>query len=185
MIDDILLDAEDAMEKAVESTRRELAKIRTGKATTALLDGIKIEYYETMVAINQVASIGIPEPRLMVIQPWDKSILPTIEKAILKANIGLTPSNDGNVIRLPIPPLTEETRKDLVKHIKKLAEEGKISIRNSRRDANDKLKKAEKDGKISEDDSKSAQEEIQRLTDKYIEKIDEILDKKEKEIMEV
>jgi len=173
------------MEKAIESNAKELSNIRTGRATISLLDGINIDYYGAKSPINQVASISIPEARLMIIQPWDKSIIGTIEKAILKADLGLNVTSDGNVIRIVVPELTEERRKDLAKLVKKLSEEGKISIRNIRRDANDNLKKLEKAGKVSEDDSKREQSEIQELTDANIKKIDEMVAIKEKEIMEL
>ncbi len=172
------------MEKALESTAKELSSIRTGRATIALLDGVNIEYYGAKSPINQVASISIPEARLMVIQPWDKSMIGEIEKAILKADLGLNINNDGNIIRITIPELTEERRKELVKLAKKLAEEGKISIRNVRREGNEALKKLEKAGKLPEDDSHREQSKVQDLTDEHISKIDEMVQAKEKEIME-
>jgi len=172
------------MEKSINLLSQELAKLRTGRASPALLDGIKVEYYGSFLPLNQVASITIPEPRLIVIQPWDKQALSAIEKAINKAGIGLTPNNDGNVIRLPLPPLTTERREELVKLNQKLGEECKIAIRNIRRDANNEIKKQEKDKKISEDESFKLQETIQKMTDEYIKKVDEILKKKEKEIRE-
>ncbi len=184
-IKEIQKDAETRMKKAVESTRAELAKIRTGKASPALLDTLRVSYYGTLVPIKQVASISVPEARLITIQPWEKNMLAEIEKAILKSDLGLNPVNDGNVIRLPIPQLTEERRKDLVRLCHKLAEEGRIAIRNIRRDANEHLKKKEKNHEISEDQMHTALDEIQKLTDKYIEQIDEILKNKEDEIMEV
>jgi ribosome recycling factor len=172
------------MEKALESTAKELAGIRTGRATIALLDGVNVDYYGAKSPINQVASISIPEARLMVIQPWDKSIIGELERAILKADLGLNVNNDGNVIRLIIPELTEERRKELVRHAKKLSEEGKIAIRNIRRDGNSALKDMEKSGDIPEDDSRREQTRIQELTDEHIEKIDDMVQAKEKEIME-
>ena len=178
-------DTEKKMEKALEANAREIASIRTGRATMSLLDGINVDYYGARSPINQVASISIPEARLMVIQPWDKSIIGEIEKAILKADLGLNVNSDGNVIRITVPELTEERRKELARHAKKLAEEGKIVIRNVRRDANDTLKKMEKAGELPEDDSRREQSEIQDLTDEYISKIDEIFQLKEKEIMEL
>ena len=172
------------MEKALESTAKELSSIRTGRATISLLDGINIEYYGARSPINQVASISIPEARLMVIQPWDKSMIGEIERAILKADLGLNVNNDGNIIRITVPELTEERRKELVKLAKKLAEEGKIAIRNIRREGNDILKKLEKAGELPEDDSRREQSKIQDLTDDHIGKINEMVQVKEKEIME-
>lgn len=173
------------MEKALEANAKEISSIRTGRATISLLDGINIDYYGAKSPINQVASISIPEARLMIIQPWDKSIIGSIEKAILKADLGLNVSSDGNVVRITVPELTEDRRRDLVKVARKIAEEGKITIRNIRREANDSLKKLEKSGKLSEDDSRRGQTEIQDLTDDYIKKIDEMIAAKEKEIMEM
>ena len=172
------------METALESTGKELAGIRTGRASISLLDGINVEYYGARSPINQVASISIPEARLMVIQPWDKSMISEIERAILKADLGLNVNNDGNVIRITVPELTEERRKELVRHAKKLAEEGKIALRAIRRDANDALKKLEKAGDLPEDDSRREQSEIQELTDDYVKKVDKMFEAKEKEIME-
>jgi ribosome recycling factor len=178
-------EAEDKMKKGVDTLTRELSSIRIGKATTSLLDGIKVDYYGTLTPLSQVASISIPDPKLIVIQPWEKKMIPEIAKAIQRSDLGLNPLTDANVIRLPIPPLTEERRKDLVKLVKKLAEEGKVVVRNIRRDANESLKKAEKDRLISEDDSRKAVERIQELTDKYIKAIDALVEKKEKEMMEI
>ncbi|MGB9720863.1 MAG: ribosome recycling factor [bacterium] len=185
MIQKIKDDARQKMEKSISLLNQEFSKIRTGRATPALLDGVKVEYYDSFLPLNQVASISIPEPRLIVIQPWDKQALSAIEKAIYKADIGLTPNNDGNVIRLSLPPLTAERREELVKLTQKLAEECRVAVRNIRRDANNELKKVEKEKKISEDDSFKAQEAIQKMTDEYIKKVDEILKKKEKEIREI
>jgi len=172
------------MENALESTAKELASIRTGRATISLLDGINVDYYGAKSPINQVASVSIPEARLMVIQPWDKSIIGEVERAILKADLGLNVNSDGNVIRITIPELTEERRKELVKLSKKLSEEGKIAIRNIRRDANSALKNMEKSGDLPEDDSRKEQSDVQDLTDEHIAKIDEMIQAKEKEIME-
>lgn len=185
MIKELYAETEERMKKAVESVRRELASIRTGKATPALLEGVKVEYYGTMTPLFQVANISVPDSRLLVIQPWEKRLIPVIVKAIHKSDLGLNPQADANVVRLPIPPLTEERRKDLVKLVKKLAEEGKIAVRNIRRDSNEALKKAEKDKDISEDESRKAQEQVQKITDKHIELIEEITKKKEEEVMEV
>lgn len=173
------------MQKAVENTKDELKKIRTGKASPALLDTIRVSYYGSTVPIKQVASINTPEPRLITIQPWEKNMIGEIEKAILKSDLGLNPVNDGILIRLPIPQLTEERRKDLVRLCHKLAEEGRVAVRNIRRDANDKLKKSEKEHAISEDQYHTTIDEVQQVTDKYIVEIDEILKHKEEEIMEV
>ncbi len=185
MIDELLKDTENRMSKTEEATQRELLKIRTGKATTGLLDNIKVDYYGSVVPIAQVANIGVPEARMLTIQPWEKNMLPVIEKAILQSDLGITPSNDGTFIRLPIPLLTQERRMSLVKMVHKLAEEGKISIRNTRRDAIQKLKAAEKSSKIREDERYRAQEEIQQLTDQSIERIDEMVKHKEIDIMEI
>jgi ribosome recycling factor len=185
MIKELYSDTEERMKKALESFRRELASIRTGKATPALLDGIKVDYYETMTPLSQVANISVPDPRLLVIQPWEKKLIPEIVKAIHKSDLGLNPQPDANVVRLPVPPLTEERRKDMAKLVKKSAEEGKIAIRNIRRDANETLKKAEKDKDISEDESRKAQEHVQVITDEHIELLDEMVKKKEEEVMEV
>ncbi len=185
MVNEINNQAEERMKKSVENLRYELNKIRTGKASASILDGIRVNYYGSIVPLKQAANISVPEIRLITIQPWDKSMINEIEKAILKSDIGLTPLNDGHIIRLPIPQLTEERRRDFVKQTKRLGEEIKVSIRNSRRDANESLKKGEKDSKISEDESFRAQEKIQQLTDEYIKKVDEILKVKEQEIMEI
>ncbi len=185
MVQKIKDDTKQKMEKSINLLNQEFAKIRTGRATPALLDGVKVEYYDSLLPLNQVASISIPEPRLIVIQPWDKQALSVIEKAIYKADIGVTPNSDGNVIRLSLPPLTAERREELVKLSQKLSEECRVAIRNIRRDANNELKKIEKEKKISEDDSFKAQESIQKMTDEYIKKVDDILKKKEKEIREV
>ncbi|HGJ64815.1 TPA: ribosome recycling factor [bacterium] len=173
------------MDGILESTAKELSGIRTGRATMSLLDGIVVDNYGTKSPINQLASISIPEARLMVIQPWDKSKLNEIERAILKADIGLNVRSDGKVIRVTVPELTEERRKDLVKHAKKLAEEGKVNLRNARRDAVEAIKKLEKAGKIPEDDSRKEQDNIQKITDENIKKIDTMLTVKEKDIMQI
>ncbi|MCK4385130.1 MAG: ribosome recycling factor [candidate division Zixibacteria bacterium] len=185
MIKELYADTEEKMKKALESLRKELASIRTGKATTSLLDGIRVDYYDTMTPLSQVANISVPDPRLLVIQPWEKRLIPDIVKAIQKSDLGLNPQADASVVRLPIPSLTEERRKDLVKLVKKVAEEGKIAVRNIRRDSNDAFKKAEKDKDISEDESRKAQEHVQEITDKHIELIDEMTKKKEEEVLEV
>lgn len=176
---------EDRMKKAIEVLRREYGALRAGRATTGLLDKVAVDYYGTPTPVNQVANIAVPEPRTIVIQPWEKKMLPLIEKAILKSDLGLTPNNDGSIIRLILPQLTQQRRQELVKVVHKQAEEGRVAIRNLRRDANDSLKKIEKDKTASEDEVKKAQEDIQKLTDKYIKEVDHIMAAKEKEIMEV
>lgn len=181
----VLREAEHKMQQAVQAARRELAGIRTGRANPALLDRVMVDYYGTPTPINQLASISVPEPRLLVIQPWDKSTLKDIEKAILGSELGLTPNSDGTVIRIQVPQLTEERRRDLARVARKEAEDKRVAVRNVRRDANDELKRLEKEGVISEDECRRAQAEVQQLTDKYIKEIDELLTLKEKEIMEV
>ncbi|MFJ7976430.1 ribosome recycling factor [Peribacillus sp. JNUCC 23] len=173
------------MEKAISAYTRELASIRAGRANASLLDRISVEYYGAPTPVNQVAGISVPEARLLVIQPYDKTILGDIEKAILKSDLGLNPSNDGSIIRIAIPALTEERRKELVKMVRKEAEEAKIAIRNIRRDGNDDLKKLEKNGEMTEDDLRGYSDDIQKLTDNNINKIDDITKDKEKEILEV
>jgi ribosome recycling factor len=175
----------DRMDRTIEVLKKEFASIRTGRASLALLDGIMVNYYDTMTPLQQLASLSIPESRQMAIQPWDPKIITEIEKAILKSDLGLTPMNDGKMIRINIPALTEERRKQLVKTVRKKAEEAKVSIRNIRRDSNEELKKLEKEKHISEDEVKKSQEEIQKITDAHITKVDDVLAHKEKEIMEV
>jgi len=180
-----LKDANNRMDKTLEALRAELAKVRTGKATTALLDGIKVDYYGTLTPINQVGNISVLDSHTLSITPWDKSMVQIVDKAILEANLGFNPISDGTNLKIPVPPLTEERRKDFVKLVKKFGEDAKVAIRNVRRDANDHLKKEEKDKKISEDELKHNESEVQKLTDHHIKMIDEILLHKEKEIMEV
>jgi len=175
----------EKMDGTLEALKKDFASIRTGRAALALLDGIMVDYYGTPTPIQQVASLSIPDPRQIAIQPWEPRIIPEIEKAIMKSDLGLTPSNDGKMIRIMIPALTEERRKQLVKVVKKRAEEAKVSVRNIRRDTNEELKKLEKEEHISEDDVKKFHAEIQKLTDSSIEKVDEVLSHKENEIMEV
>ncbi len=184
VLDSVYRDAENRMTKSVAAFKMEMARIRTGRATPALLEGIKVEYYGNPVLINQIASVMAPEPRLLIVQPWDKSVIKEIEKAIRSSELGLNPQNDGNVIRIPIPPLSEERRHDLIKLVKKLAEEARIAIRNIRRDAMEKIKSLEKKKEISEDDKKKAEEKVQDITDKYIKEINDLLERKEKEILE-
>ena len=175
----------EKMEKAINSYAERLAEVRAGRANPSILNKVKIDYYGTPTPINQVAGVSVPEARLIVIQPWDASILKEIEKAILAADIGINPNNDGKVIRLAFPELNEERRKEIVKDIKKMAEEAKVVVRNARRDGIDEAKKLQKDGEITEDELKQAESEIQKITDKNIEEIDNILNKKEQEVMSV
>lgn len=181
----IVKTTEEKMKKAIEVSRNDMSVIRTGRASAALLDKINIDYYGAQTPINQVASISVPEARLIVVQPWDKGIINEIERAIQKSELGLTPSNDGTIIRLPVPPLTEERRKDLVKVVHKIAEEGRIAVRNIRRDAVEKFRDMEKNHQISQDEMHTRQDEVQKLTDKYISEIDNISKNKEKDIFEV
>ncbi|OZS79278.1 ribosome recycling factor [Tetzosporium hominis] len=175
----------DKMEKSVQAYSREIATIRAGRANASLLDKITVDYYGSPTPINQMAGISTPEARLLVIQPYDKTVINDIEKAIMKSDLGISPTNDGSVIRLAVPALTEERRKDLAKLVKKEAEEAKVHIRNVRRDGNEDLKKLEKNGEITEDDLRSYQDDVQKLTDQYIAKIDELAKEKENEIMEI
>ena|SRR5690554_3829099 len=185
MTSDIHKESESKMEKTISVYKEELATIRAGRANPALLDRITVDYYGQMTPLKQVGSVSAPEPRMLVIQPWDSKLIPIIEKEILKSDLGLNPSNDGKIIRLLIPQLTEERRKDLIKVVRKNAENAKVAIRNTRRDAIDKIKKQEKNKEITEDDRKQAEEEMQKLTDKYIAEIDEITKVKEEELMEI
>jgi ribosome recycling factor len=185
MIKPLVADARQRMDASLETLRRELMTMRTGRASLAMLDGIKVDYYGTPTPLNQVGSLSVPDPTLITIQPWDQSVLHAIEKAIRTSDLDLNPQNDGKLIRIPVPSLTEERRKALVKNAHKHAEEGRVAIRNVRRDVNDHLKKLLKEHKVSEDDEKQAVAEVQKLTDQHIEKINEILKKKEAEIMEV
>lgn len=181
----IIKDARQRMDRTIEAFRIEITKIRTGKATTALLDGIRVDYYGTPSPLNQVGSVSVLDVHTISITPWDKTMVPVIDKAILSADLGLNPISDGTNIKVPIPPLTEERRKELVKLVKKFGEESKVALRNVRRDANDHLKKMEKEKKLTEDELKEAEKETQKLTDEHIGKIDELIKHKEKEIMEV
>ncbi len=185
MVEDIYIESDEKMNKVIAAFQRDMAGLRAGRANPSLLDRIEVDYYGTQTPLNQLAGISAPEPRLLVIQPWDKNAMSEIEKAILKSDLGLTPNNDGSVIRLAIPQLTEERRKELVKFVRKKSEESKVSIRNIRRDANESVKNLEKSSEISEDEYRRAQDSIQELTDEKINKIDEIIETKEKEIMEV
>jgi ribosome recycling factor len=184
MIEETLQETEERMGKTITDLKNELKRVRTGRASLSLLDGIRVEYYGTQTQLNQMASLSVPESRLIVIQPWDVSAIKEIEKAILKSDLGLTPSSDGKLIRISIPPLTEERRKELVKVVSKMCEEHKIAARNIRRDSNELLKGFKKDGDISEDDAFKAQDSVQKITDEHINRIDKIYKDKEKEILE-
>jgi len=183
--EELIKETDGRMKKAVTANGHEMASVRTGRASSTFLEKLVIDYYGTKTPLGQAATITVPEAQLVVVQPWDKSIIGLIEKAIFQSELGLTPSNDGNVIRVPFPPLNEERRKDMVRLVKKLSEEGRIAIRNIRRDANEHIKAREKSHEVSEDDSKRAHDEIQNLTNKHIAEIDTLVHAKEKEIMEV
>lgn len=184
LLGEVFEDLKDRMEKTLVALDRDLNKVRTGRASSTLLDGIRVDYYGAMTPLSQMASISVPEARLMIIQPWDASVLGSVEKAILKSELGLTPMNDGKIIRISIPPLSEERRKELVKVVKKMAEENKVALRNIRRDANDMLKDLKKDKEISEDEQFKAQDDVQKILDDFIKKVDEKIEIKEKEILE-
>jgi len=181
---DYIVKLNEEMVKSLDSLKREFSKVRTGRASISLLDGIKVDYYGTQTPLNQLATLSVPEPRLITIQPWDATVIKEIEKAIMKSDLGLTPVNDGKIIRVSIPPLTEQRRVELVKVVKKMAENGKVSIRNHRRDINEDLKQKKKDKEVSEDEFFKGQKEIQDITDDYIKKSDELTQAKEKEILE-
>ncbi len=185
MTKETLAEARTRMGKSVEDLRRDLAGLRTGRATTALLDHIRVDYYGTPTPLNQVATLGVPEPTLLTVQPWDATLLAAIDKAILASDLGLNPQNDGKVLRIPIPPLTEERRKELVKHLHRVLEGHRTAVRNIRRDANEALKKLLKDKKISEDEERRGLDEIQKLTDEFTAKLEEQGKGKEKEILEM
>jgi ribosome recycling factor len=185
VIQEIINQADDKMKKAVTVAGHEFGSVRTGRASSGLIEKVQVDYYGTKTPLNQLATITVPEPQMVVLQPWDKGSIPAIEKAILQSDLGLSPTDDGNLIRVPFPPLSEERRKDLVKVVKKMAEEGRIAVRNVRRDANEALKSGEREHEISEDDSKRAHDQVQKITDKHIAEIDALLQAKEKEIMEV
>ena len=185
MIADVKSNANTGMTKALESFKRDLSKVRTGRASLSLLDDIKVDYYGTPTPLNQVGSMAVPEPRMITIQPWEKNLIGEIEKAILKADLGLNPSSDGQVIRLVFPPLTEERRREMVKQVKRMGEDAKVGIRSVRREANDTLKKLEKDKDITEDEQKRGEKEIQDLTDDYVALVDKVIEEKEKDLMEL
>ena len=184
MLDEILKKAQESMQKSLDFTTQQITKVRTGRASTSMLDTVKVDYYGSLTPLSQVANLSAPDPRSIVVQPYDRSILADIEKAIQTADLGFNPMNDGTIIRIPVPPLTEDRRKEFVKVCKKYAEEGKIAIRNIRRDMIEAIRKAEKDKKITEDDKKYGEEEMQIITDKFIKNIEEISATKEKELLE-
>jgi len=185
MLNDIYADAQERMDKAQESLERDFRKLRTGRASVSLVDGIRVDYYGTATPLNQLATLTIPDPRTIMIQPWDTSVIGEVEKAILKSELGLTPMNDGKIIRINIPPLTTERRRELVKLVKKMSEEAKVAVRNIRRDANEMIKDLKKEKEMSEDDQFRAQEETQKITDDLIKRIDTAYAAKEKEILEI
>jgi len=184
MVNDVLTELKSNMDGTIDSLKRELAKRRTGRANVAILDGIRVDYYGTKSPLNQVASVQVPDPRLITIKPWEKSMVSVIEKAIQQSNIGLTPSSDGELIRIPIPPLTEQRRRDLVKDVKRVGEESKVALRNQRRDANEMLKDFEKEREISEDELRKGLEKVQEVTDDFVNQVDALVGAKETEIME-
>lgn len=185
MPNSVIKDMKDKMDKSIDYYRDELKAIRTGRASIAMFDNVTVDYYGNPTPLNGVATLSAPEARLITISPWDVSLIPVIEKAIQNSNMGFNPSNDGKIIRIPVPQLTEERRKEIVKLVKKMAEDAKIAVRNLRRDGNDKIKKLEKDKEISEDDSKKYVDQVQTITDEYIKKVDEVTAAKEKEVMEI
>lgn len=185
MVKDIIKKSEEKMNKTIAKLNSDLSTMKAGRANPTMLDRVQVEYYGSMCPLSQVANVSAPEPRVLMITPWEKQILKDIERAILKSDLGLNPSNDGSVIRLVIPELTEETRKALVKNVKKAGEDAKVAIRSIRRDANDKVKAMKKDGDISEDDVKKAEDQIQKVTDSFVKKIDVAVEQKEKEVMSI
>jgi ribosome recycling factor len=185
MLNDVIKDLQANLEKGIEAFKRDLTKVRTGRANLAILDGVRVDYYGTPTPLNQVASLNVADPRLITVKPWERSLIPEIEKAIRSSQLGLNPSSDGEMVRLPMPALTQERRQELVKLVKKMAEEGKVALRAARRDANEMLKELLKEGGITEDDERNGLKKVQETTDKSVAKIDEILAKKEGEILEV
>ena len=185
MLNDVIKDLQLNLDKGIESFKRDLTKVRTGRANLAILDGVRVDYYGTPTPLNQVASLNVADPRLITVKPWERSLIPEIEKAIRSAQLGLNPSSDGEMVRLPMPALTQERRQELVKLVKKMAEEGKVALRAARRDANEMLKDLLKEGGITEDDERNGLKKVQETTDKAVTRIDEILAKKEGEILEV
>jgi ribosome recycling factor len=185
MLDEVVTDAEEGMKKAIEAFKRDLSKVRTGRASLSMLDGVKVDYYGTPTPVNQVATMTVVDARLITIKPWEKNMIPVIEKAIRTSDLNLNPMADSELVRLPIPALTQERRKDLGKQVKKMSEEARVAVRAARRDANDMLKEYEKDGEVSEDEAKAGQKKIQDLTDRYVQTVDDIAAAKDKEIMEL
>jgi ribosome recycling factor len=185
MLNDVLKDLQGNIDKGIEAFKRDLSKVRTGRANLAILDGVRVDYYGTMTPLNQIASLNVADPRLITIKPWERTLIPEIEKAIRSGQLGLNPNSDGELVRLPMPALTQERRQELVKVVKKMAEEGKVALRAARRDANEMLKGFLKDGGITEDDERNGLKKVQETTDKAVSKVDEILAKKESEILEV
>jgi len=185
MLNDVYADSRDRMKKVIENLEREFKRVRTGRASVALLDGIRVDYYGTPTPLNQIATLTVPEPRSITIQPWDATVIGDVEKAILKSELGLTPMNDGKMVRINIPPLTEERRRDLVKVVRKMAEESKVALRNIRRDSNEMLKDLKRDKAISEDEQFRGQDEVQKITDEFIKQAEAVYAGKEKEILEV
>jgi ribosome recycling factor len=185
MVSDVLKDLQANLDKGIDALKKDLGKVRTGRANVAILDGLRVDYYGTPTPLHQVASVSAPDPRLITIKPWEKSLIPEIEKLIRSSQLGLNPSSDGEIIRLPMPPLTEERRRDLAKVVKKMAEESKVALRNARREANEMLKEFLKDKDITEDEEKSGLKKVQEATDAAVTKVDDLVTKKEKEIMEI
>ncbi|MFH1153422.1 MAG: ribosome recycling factor [Pseudomonadota bacterium] len=185
MVNEIIQETRDRMTKSIQALEKDMSRVRTGRATLSILDPVKVDYYGTLTPLKQMASIAVPESRMITVQPWDISAIKEVEKGILKANIGLTPASDGKIIRISIPPLTEERRKEIAKSVHKTCEDYKIALRNIRRDANDTLKSFQKDGDISEDENFKAQKQVQDITDDFIKKVDSIFSTKEKEILEI
>jgi ribosome recycling factor len=185
MVNDVIKELQAGLDKGIEALKKDLGKVRTGRASVSILDGIRVDYYGTPTPLNQVASLNVPDPRLITIKPWEKSLIPEIEKTIRSSQLGLNPSSDGEIVRLPMPPLTEERRKELVKMVKKMAEEAKVALRSARRDANEMLKEFQKDKEITEDEEKQGLKKVQDTTDAAVVKVQEIVAKKEKEILEV
>ncbi|HKJ04813.1 MAG TPA: ribosome recycling factor [Geopsychrobacteraceae bacterium] len=185
MFNDVLAEARASMEKAIKALKREISKVRTGRASVALLDDVRVDYYGTPTPLNQVATLSVPEPRLITVQPWEKNLIPEIEKAIYKADLGLNPSSDGLLIRLPIPALTEDRRKEMAKLVRRMGEDAKVSIRTARRDANETLKMFEKEKEITEDELKSGEKDVQKTTDEYVQTVDEVVKTKEQELLEI
>ncbi len=185
MIDEVMSEARSAMDKAVKALKKDMTKVRTGRASISLLDDVRVDYYGVPTPLSQVATLSAPEARLMTVQPWEKNLIPEIEKALFKADLGLTPSSDGLLIRLPVPALTEERRREMVKIIKRMSEDSKISLRNARRDANETLKMLEKEKEITEDDLKRSEKDVQQLTDEFVNTVDSVVHNKEQEVMEI